>query len=109
MSLQSMVLISDPYFNEPGYEREQRTVHGQAASRAYNEDIQWHTLRAAILPQLQNPCPCFAEVLRWVVQAGMLSPCKLGLRSATHVIALPCDGCGWLSPSVFKHGSAPLT
>lgn len=39
VSLQAMVFVPDPYFNEPGFESSMRTAHGQQASRAYNQSI----------------------------------------------------------------------
>eukprot|EP00798_Chlamydomonas_sp_ICE-L_P021997 gene21997-29055_t len=32
-----MILVPDPYFNEPGCERSMATAAGKAASRQYNE------------------------------------------------------------------------
>lgn len=37
ISIQSLILVPDPYFNEPGYERSMNTATGKAASRDYNK------------------------------------------------------------------------
>ena len=39
MSIQSLILVDDPYFNEPGFEREMHTDRGKSASRAYSANI----------------------------------------------------------------------
>lgn len=79
-----MVFVTDPYYNEPGYER---NTHGaRQAATSYNQDIRVHTARHAILEALQQPDPMFKEALqlhyhlrgpavlemlqRWVEQAG---------------------------------------
>uniref|UniRef100_A0A915CQA0 UBC core domain-containing protein n=1 Tax=Ditylenchus dipsaci TaxID=166011 RepID=A0A915CQA0_9BILA len=39
VSIQSLILVNDPYFNEPGYERWRNTPAGQQASREYDANI----------------------------------------------------------------------
>lgn len=39
VSIQSLILVPDPYFNEPGYERQMGTVTGQQQSARYNERV----------------------------------------------------------------------
>ena len=62
MSIQSLVLVSDPYFNEPGYEQYQGTPYGDQKSLTYNANLYLATVQWAMLQQLQNPSPCFREV-----------------------------------------------
>ena len=40
VSIQSLILVDQPYFNEPGYEASMHTDAGRASSRAYNLNIQ---------------------------------------------------------------------
>lgn len=37
VSIQSLILVSEPYFNEPGYQSSYGTPSGQAASDQYNQ------------------------------------------------------------------------
>jgi baculoviral IAP repeat-containing protein 6 len=37
VSIQSLILVPDPYFNEPGFEQEIGTETGQKHSDDYNE------------------------------------------------------------------------
>jgi hypothetical protein len=39
VSLQSLVLVPDPYFNEPGYESSRDSLGGKRANKAYNAAI----------------------------------------------------------------------
>lgn len=39
VSIQSLILVPQPYFNEPGFERTMHTPEGKKQSRLYNENI----------------------------------------------------------------------
>lgn len=62
VSIQSLILVPEPYFNEPGYERSRNTAPGDQASLEYNSNIKQATIRWAMLEQLRNPSPAFKEV-----------------------------------------------
>jgi ubiquitin-protein ligase len=64
VSIQSLILVEQPYFNEPGYEREMNTPKGKQISNAYNEDRQPHTIRLAMTDMINNPPSGFEEVIR---------------------------------------------
>ena len=53
ISIQSLILVPDPYFNEPGYEREMRTEGGRKHSEKYNESIRSYTLAISMEPFLK--------------------------------------------------------
>ncbi|XP_037073509.1 LOW QUALITY PROTEIN: baculoviral IAP repeat-containing protein 6-like [Pollicipes pollicipes] len=63
VSIQSLILVSEPYFNEPGYERSRGTPSGTQSSREYDANIRQATVRWAMLEQIRKPCPCFKEVI----------------------------------------------
>jgi len=64
VSIQSIIMVSKPYFNEPGYADEEGTPAGNERSREYNENLRLHTLRHAVRDMLRRP-PCgFEEVVR---------------------------------------------
>jgi Skp family chaperone for outer membrane proteins len=58
-----MVLVSDPYFNEPGFESSMHTARGKEESRKYNEGIRLATARHAILGALTSPSATFKQAL----------------------------------------------
>eukprot|EP01118_Nematostelium_gracile_P005464 TRINITY_DN1731_c0_g1_i1.p1 TRINITY_DN1731_c0_g1~~TRINITY_DN1731_c0_g1_i1.p1 ORF type:complete len:632 (-),score=167.22 TRINITY_DN1731_c0_g1_i1:3320-5104(-) len=64
ISIQSLILVPQPYFNEPGYERNMGTKLGEDASRTYNETIRLGTVEWAMLGQLRNPSPGFVDVIK---------------------------------------------
>ena len=39
ISIQSLIFVDEPYFNEPGFEGTMHTPAGDQASRAYNRNI----------------------------------------------------------------------
>ncbi|KAI8463576.1 MAG: hypothetical protein J3K34DRAFT_462370 [Monoraphidium minutum] len=47
ISIQSLILVDEPYFNEPGYERSMHTEQGRSQSKGYNRVAPgisvWHT------------------------------------------------------------------
>lgn len=60
VSIQSLILVPEPFFNEPGYE--QRSAVPE--SRRYNEVIREGTIKWAMIDQLQHPPAEFADVIR---------------------------------------------
>lgn len=67
VSIQSLILVSEPYFNEPGYERSRGTTSGAQSSQEYNANICQATAKWAMLDQIRNPCPCFKEVITLII------------------------------------------
>lgn len=65
VSVQSLILVAEPYFNEPGYERSRGTPSGTQSSREYDGNIRQATVKWAMLEQIRNPSPCFKEVC-WI-------------------------------------------
>ncbi|XP_053681780.1 baculoviral IAP repeat-containing protein 6 isoform X2 [Sabethes cyaneus] len=63
VSIQSLILVPEPYFNEPGFERSRGSPSGTHSSREYNSNIYQACVRYAMLEQLKNPCPCFKDVI----------------------------------------------
>ncbi|GMH42387.1 hypothetical protein BSKO_10306 [Bryopsis sp. KO-2023] len=61
VSIQSLILVPQPYFNEPGFEESMHTESGKSASRRYNKDIREHTIHRAMIDYLKNPPQEFRE------------------------------------------------
>jgi baculoviral IAP repeat-containing protein 6 len=64
VSIQSLILVENPYFNEPGYESKMHTAQGIASNKEYSENIRYRTMEWAILDQLKHPSNGFEEVVR---------------------------------------------
>lgn len=54
ISLQSLIMNENPFFNEPGYESHKNTEHGTTQSNAYNYNIKYQTLRVAVIDMVAN-------------------------------------------------------
>lgn len=69
VSIQSLILVPDPYFNEPGWEQSRGTPRGDNASKSYNANIRKHTIDASIKSHLtnilskKNPYPEFEAIM----------------------------------------------
>mmetsp|Transcript_11168 Transcript_11168/g.16728 ORF Transcript_11168/g.16728 Transcript_11168/m.16728 type:complete len:245 (+) Transcript_11168:2-736(+) len=64
VSIQSLIFVEHPYFNEPGAETEIGTEHGDEASLEYNANIETSTVQWAMLDMLQNPPPGFEDIVK---------------------------------------------
>ena len=62
ISIQSLIFVNEPYFNEPGYETMISTPAGKKASLQYNANIRQATVRWAMLDMLMQPPACFQRV-----------------------------------------------
>ncbi|KAJ1618539.1 hypothetical protein T492DRAFT_561767, partial [Pavlovales sp. CCMP2436] len=63
MSIQALILVPQPYFNEPGHESSARGDSAEQTSRLYNQKIREWTIIHAITGHLKNPPAEFAEVV----------------------------------------------
>jgi len=70
ISIQSQILIEEPYFNEPGHESYIGKAHGIASSKSYNDNIRKYNLDYAINGLIQgilnndSPYPEFDYIIR---------------------------------------------
>ena len=62
VSIQSLILVAEPYFNEPGYERQRGTPQGDDQNLVYNAVVFTENVRWAILEQIVNPAEPFRQV-----------------------------------------------
>ncbi|XP_014667326.1 PREDICTED: baculoviral IAP repeat-containing protein 6-like [Priapulus caudatus] len=64
ISIQSMIFVAEPFFNEPGYEQEIGSEAGRKHSAEYNHEVQINTVKWAMVHQMSNPSPGFEEVIK---------------------------------------------
>jgi baculoviral IAP repeat-containing protein 6 len=64
VSIQSLILVPDPYFNEPGYENNIHSEYGINQNKSYNDNIRLRNMQWAILDQLKNPSPGFEDAIK---------------------------------------------
>ena len=64
ISIQSQILVDEPYYNEPGYERAIGTPHGISSSLEYNYNIRQYTLDNTMCDLLaSNKYPEFQDII----------------------------------------------
>jgi ubiquitin-protein ligase len=63
ISIQSLIFIENPYFNEPGYETKIDTKEGIKNSLNYNSKLFIDTLKWAINDQIINPAKEYEEII----------------------------------------------
>ncbi len=54
VSIQSLIFVSDPFFNEPGFEGLEGSAKGVAASKKYNSSLRAATVQWAMLDHLRR-------------------------------------------------------
>lgn len=64
VSIQSLILVEQPYFNEPGLEREMNSQAGIQKSNSYNEARQPSTIKLAMTNMINHPPIGFEDVVK---------------------------------------------
>jgi ubiquitin-protein ligase len=64
VSIQSLIFVDEPYYNEPGYEEDMGSEWSQKESEQYSENIRKQTLVWAVKDVIENPPQGFEEVVR---------------------------------------------
>ena len=54
MSIQSLILVENPYFNEPGWEKSMHTKEGKKKSFDYTDNIRLQTIKWGIIDKINN-------------------------------------------------------
>jgi baculoviral IAP repeat-containing protein 6 len=79
ISIQSLILVDEPYFNEPGYQNSIGTAQGKSASSNYNNTIRLYTMKYAILEYLNNAPNNWKQVINnhfYYKKAEIISVCQ---------------------------------
>ena len=63
VSIQSLIFVEKPFFNEPGFERTEGTPEGEANNAEYSTQCRADTMQWALLPALRLPPPAFHTYL----------------------------------------------
>jgi ubiquitin-protein ligase len=64
ISIQSLVMIPEPYFNEPGFETTFNTNSGKQASIKYNYSVRLNCMKWAMIDMLKNPTKGFETAIK---------------------------------------------
>jgi baculoviral IAP repeat-containing protein 6 len=63
ISIQGLVMVSEPYYLEPSYEAQRGTTEGDIACAVYNEQLQYNTIRYAMIEQIVSPSKGFEDCI----------------------------------------------
>ena len=63
VSIQGMILVDDPYFNEPGADAVRGTPEGKAQAARYNAKLAANVVRYAMAAHLESPPAGFEDVV----------------------------------------------
>jgi len=63
VSIQSLVFVAEPYFNEPSYESSMHTPAGKSQSEAYSRPLLAATVRWAMIDQMRHPPAGFERIV----------------------------------------------
>ena len=63
VSIQSLILVEQPYFNEPGYQLKMNTPTGEQASTIYSEERMPSTIKFGMTDMIKNPPTGFEEIV----------------------------------------------
>jgi baculoviral IAP repeat-containing protein 6 len=86
VSIQSLIFVEQPYFNEPGYERQMGTPDGDRLNFEYNEILRYHTIELAIIDQIKHGSHEFKEVIEnhfRIKKNDILLTCKKWVNEST--------------------------
>ena len=64
ISIQSLILVEQPYFNEPGWEREMHTERGKIKSFDYNDKVRLETIKIGMINMLTNPPDSYEDFIK---------------------------------------------
>uniref|UniRef100_A0A1I7VWP9 Ubiquitin-conjugating enzyme family protein n=1 Tax=Loa loa TaxID=7209 RepID=A0A1I7VWP9_LOALO len=83
ISIQGLILVKEPYFNEPGFEKYQGTAKGDGYSKRYNLQVEYATLTYAIREQVRNGPSYFKDVIKrhfWLKRHRVIEQAQNWLR-----------------------------
>lgn len=85
VSIQSIIMAEEVYFNEPGFEQEQGTVEGEKLNEAYSNIVRYGNIKFAMIEHLKNPPKGFETVIRrhfYLKKDEILEECRKWLKFA---------------------------
>ena len=65
ISIQSLILVDNPYFNEPGYEKDMNTERGDIENKNYNNKVRYFNIMYAINENIEKPPKEFEDVIKY--------------------------------------------
>ena len=86
VSIQSIIMAEEVYFNEPGFEHEQGTEEGDRKNEAYSNIVRYCNIKYAMIDNIRNPPKGFETVIRrhfYLKKDEILEECRKWVKYAT--------------------------
>eukprot|EP01133_Synstelium_polycarpum_P003595 gene3595-4118_t len=83
VSIQSLILVPEPFFNEPGYESQIGSPQGKVSSSSYNQNIRIATIEWAMIDMIKKPPPAFKDIIHahfWFQKQKIKAQCDKWLE-----------------------------
>jgi len=64
VSIQALIFVPDPYYNEPGFEAQMGTPLGNHRAATYAAEVKQNAIKWGVIDPLRNPDPAFADVIK---------------------------------------------
>jgi len=85
ISVQSIIMSEEVYFNEPGYEHEAGTPNGEKKNTAYGNIVKYGNVKYAMLGMLKNPPKGFESVVKrhfYIKKQDVIKTCRYWVQQA---------------------------
>eukprot|EP00054_Salpingoeca_dolichothecata_P023244 m.154283 g.154283 ORF g.154283 m.154283 type:complete len:1056 (-) comp24623_c0_seq9:11-3178(-) len=108
VSVQSLIMVPEPYGNEPGYESQLGTPQGIRASQRYSDERRVASIKLAMVEQLRNPPAGFEDVVKThfkILGPSIVEQCERWARLA-HTRAVENQGEYDWGPDILKQTEA---
>ena len=63
LSIQSLILVEEPYWNEPGWEKSMNSTSGQKKCKDYTDRVRLDSIKWAICNTIKNPPPEYKDFI----------------------------------------------
>lgn len=105
LSIQSVVMSEEVYFNEPGYEGEIGTEEGEKKNEGYSNIVRLNNIKFAMIRHITNPIKGFEDVIRrhfYIKRDVILAECSRWVKMAE---VRPASYSGLVSDHNHKYAS----
>ena len=86
ISIQSLIFVEQPCFNEPGWEKDINTPRGKIMSDNYNRDLHHNTIKLGMINMIKNPPIGFEQIIKThfnMKKEEIIKTCKIWEDNAT--------------------------
>ncbi len=64
ISIQSLILVDEPFYNEPGYEQKKDDPYVKEQSFVYKDNIRFQSVKFGMIEMIRNPLPSYEKFIK---------------------------------------------